>query len=87
MDIEFTTEEKKEFLIKQGYTIEEYVGERDRDFYQGDKGIVIINVEIAYAYTKPEGLDNLDLYHIRDRFSVHEVFKRVMTQKIKRLLL
>lgn len=82
MNVKFTKEEKVAYLIKIGYTIGVYIGLRDRDHYHNDKEVVTVNVVIAYIGDKPE-LDDMDLYHIRDKYGIDELFHTIVSKRFK----
>lgn len=86
MTIHFNKEEKIEYLIKVGYTVEVYTGERDRDHYPSDKEVVMVNVVIAYTGDKPE-LDGVDMYHLRDKYGVDDVFHRAISKRFKQFVM
>ena len=86
MNIEFSKQEKINFLTKVGYTIDVYSGERDRDFYSGDKTLIQVKVDIAYTGKKPE-LDDMDMYHLRNDYEIDSVFHRAISKRFKKFVM
>lgn len=86
MKIEFSKEEKIAYLEKVGYTVNVYTGVRDRDHYPSDKEVVTVSVDIAYTGNKPE-LDDMDMYHLRDKFGVDGVFHRAISKRFKQFVM
>lgn len=83
MKIEFTKEEQILFLKKVGYTIDTYKGVRDRDFYSSDKETINVKVDIAYLNQIDDDLDNMNMYWLRDKYSIEIVFNRVISKRFK----
>lgn len=86
MKIEFTKEEKIAYLEKVGYTVDVYTGERDRDHYPSDKEVVTVNAVVAYTGNKPE-LDDMDMYHLRNKYGIDEVFHRAISKRFKQFVM
>ena len=86
MKIEFSNEEKIAYLEKVGYTVDVYTGVRDRDHYHNDKEVVTVNVVVAYTGDKPE-LDGMDMYHLRNKYGIDEVFHRSISKRFKQFVM
>lgn len=86
MQIEFNKEEKIAYLNRVGYTVDVYNGVRDRDHYPSDKEVVAVKVDIAYTGNKPE-LDGMDMYHLRDKFGIDDVFHRAISKRFKQFVM
>lgn len=81
MKIQFNQEEQIEFLKLSGYTIDRYIGERFDDIFVDD--VQRLNFPIAYFGEKPNDLDSMDTYHLRDKYEVESVFHRTINKRFK----
>lgn len=79
----FTEEERITFLKKLGYQIETIKGVEEDDFF-GSKEM--IKYAIMVAYTERVDFENLDRYHLTDKFGLDNVFKRVFNDRCKEFL-
>jgi|TARA_R110000782_G_scaffold270273_1_gene370182 hypothetical protein len=86
MKLEFTKQEKQDYLERLGYTIDTYITERNREFYSSDKEIIKIKIDIAYLEIKRD-LDSMDLYHLRNEYGIHEVFQMEISKRIKEFIM
>ena len=68
MTINFTKEEKINFMRQWGYTIHTYESQRESDFYAGELVNVKIDVVHLQEISKSE-LDNMDVYHLRQKLN------------------
>ena len=86
MKIEFNKQEKIDYLIKVGYTVDVYIGKRDRNFYSSDKEVIKIKLDIAYTGDKAN-LDDMDMYHLRNNYGIDEVFHRAISKRFKQFIM
>jgi hypothetical protein len=85
MTLTFSKEEKINFMRQWGYTINTYVSKRDCDFYAGE----IIDVKIVVAHKEAlilTDLDSMDLYHLRQKYGLDEVFEQEFSKRLKSFL-
>jgi hypothetical protein len=88
MNIEFTKDEKVSFLKRLGYTHELYIGERDRNMYSSDKEKISFRVDVVFTKeNRPKNFDEIDMYHLRDKFGLDYVFHKEITSRFKEFLM
>ena len=78
-------EEKINFLKQWSYTINKYVSKRDCDFYPGE--VINVNIDIAHKEALVlTDLDTMDLYHLRQKYGLDEVFEQEFSSRLKSFL-
>jgi hypothetical protein len=85
MTLVFTKDEKINFMRQWGYTINTYESQRESDFYAGELVNVKIDVVHLQEINKSE-LDNMDVYHLRQKFGLDEVFEKEFSTRLKKFL-
>lgn len=87
MNIEFSKDEKIKFLERLGYVHEHYTGERDRNMHSSDKEKIKVKCDIVFIDERPSDFDEMDMYHLRDKFGLDYVFHKEISKRFKQFVM